>query len=162
MTTPEWDYQSNFMMDNHCQIEWMQSRENAEITLPDHLRKPARRIRAFSSMRIDKQWLRGQPQGSEIDWDAYLSALPPGSSDTKKPRQASSRKCVATIAILSCLLLADLSLSTEAAVDDQHQVIDVIRDGLFLMSEALQATVTARHRRVFPLPPPSPGALLPD
>ena len=41
---------------------------------------------------------------------------------------------------LSCLLLADLSLSTEAAISEQQRVIDVIRDSLWLFSESLAQT----------------------
>ncbi len=41
---------------------------------------------------------------------------------------------------LACLLLADLSLSTDAWVSDSARVIDVIRDSLFLFTEALSAT----------------------
>ena len=39
-----------------------------------------------------------------------------------------------------CLLLADLSLSTDTYVDDHHRVIDVIRDSLYLFAESLSAT----------------------
>ena len=41
---------------------------------------------------------------------------------------------------LACLLLADLSLSTDTYVDDRHRVIDVIRDSLYLFAESLSAT----------------------
>jgi nitric oxide reductase NorD protein len=41
---------------------------------------------------------------------------------------------------LACLLLADLSLSTDTWVNNQERVIDVIRDSLFLFSEAMSAT----------------------
>ena len=41
---------------------------------------------------------------------------------------------------LACLLLADLSLSTDAYVSNEARVIDVIRDTLFLFSEALSVT----------------------
>jgi nitric oxide reductase NorD protein len=41
---------------------------------------------------------------------------------------------------LACLLMADLSLSTDTWVNDHHRVIDVIRDSLFLFGEALDAT----------------------
>ncbi len=41
---------------------------------------------------------------------------------------------------LACILLADLSLSTDAWVNDHSRVIDVIRDSLFLFAESLQAT----------------------
>ena len=41
---------------------------------------------------------------------------------------------------LACLLLADLSLSTDTWIDDHRRVIDVIRDGLYLFGECLHAT----------------------
>lgn len=41
---------------------------------------------------------------------------------------------------LACLLLADLSLSTDAYASESARVIDVISDSLFLFSEALSAT----------------------
>lgn len=41
---------------------------------------------------------------------------------------------------MACLVLADLSLSTDAWISDEQRVIDVIRDSLMLFSEALGAT----------------------
>ena len=41
---------------------------------------------------------------------------------------------------LACLLLADLSMSTDAWISDTHRIVDVIRDSLLLFSEALTAT----------------------
>jgi nitric oxide reductase NorD protein len=41
---------------------------------------------------------------------------------------------------LACLLLADLSLSTDTWIDDNGRVIDAIRDSLFLFGESLAAT----------------------
>ena len=41
---------------------------------------------------------------------------------------------------LACLLLADLSMSTDAPISDSHRIVDVIRDSLLLGSEALSAT----------------------
>lgn len=41
---------------------------------------------------------------------------------------------------LACLLLADLSLSTDNWVSDTQRIIDVIRDSLLLFAEALGAT----------------------
>src|SRR3546814_14169443 len=40
---------------------------------------------------------------------------------------------------LACLLLADLSMSTDAHLDDEHRVIDVIGDSLLLFGAALSA-----------------------
>ena len=42
--------------------------------------------------------------------------------------------------VLACLVLADLSLSTDAWVSDTQRVIDVIRDSLLLFGEALGST----------------------
>ena len=41
---------------------------------------------------------------------------------------------------LACLLLADLSLSTDAWINNQGRVIETIRDSLFLFAEALAVT----------------------
>jgi nitric oxide reductase NorD protein len=41
---------------------------------------------------------------------------------------------------LACLLLADLSLSTDKWVSDSHRIIDVIRESLLLFAEAMSAT----------------------
>jgi len=40
---------------------------------------------------------------------------------------------------LACLLLADLSMSTDAHLDNEHRVIDVVTDSLLLFGEALSA-----------------------
>ncbi len=41
---------------------------------------------------------------------------------------------------LACLLLADLSLSTDTWINNDMRVIDVIRDSVFLFAESLAAT----------------------
>jgi len=41
---------------------------------------------------------------------------------------------------LACLLLCDLSMSTDSWISNQHRVIDVVRDSAFLFCEALSAT----------------------
>src|SRR5690606_22207938 len=111
------------------------------ISLPAHLRYSARKTRAFfEQLALNKQWQRQQPQGSEIDWDAYLDATTALRSGQAESTAGLYREMRRQQRDLSCLLLADLSLSTETAIDDQYNVIDVVRDGLFLMSEALDAT----------------------
>ena len=55
---------------------------------------------------------------------------------------------------LSCLLLADLSLSTDTYINNDSRIIDVIQDSMYLFSEALTATqdqfalygFSSRHR----------------
>jgi len=163
ITTPEWDYKKRILVEDHCHIELMRTQLQEARELPAHLRKPARQIRAFFEMlALNKTWLRQQPQGSELDLDAYLDALTRWRLGQKDTAIGLFKEIRRHHRDLSCLLLADLSLSTDAAVNDNQKVIDVIRDGLFLMSEAMQATgdrfamagFSSKHRhmvRYYPL-----------
>ncbi|MBA56798.1 MAG: nitric oxide reductase [Pseudomonadales bacterium] len=163
ITTPEWDYRKGVLQDDHCQIELMRSQQQEPGTLPAHLRKTARQVRAFFEMlALNKTWLRQQPQGSELDLDAYLDTVTRWRLGQKDAPNGLFKEVRRHHRDLSCLLLADLSLSTDAAVSDDHKVIDVIRDGLFLMSEAMEATgdrfamagFSSKHRhkvRYYPL-----------
>lgn len=141
ITLPEWDYRRQRLQPNHCALTLLANRDAEPMALPAHLRSAARRTRAFfAHLALNRQWLRQQPQGSEIDWDAYLNTMTAWRSGQNVAGAGLYREMRRQQRDLSCLLLADLSLSTETAVDDQYTVIDVVRDGLFLMSEALEAT----------------------
>ena len=141
ITTPEWDYRKRLLQEHHCHIELMQSRHQETASLPLHLRKSARQVRAFFEMlAFNKTWLKQQPQGSEIDLDAYLDTVTRWRLGHKDADPGLFKEMRRHHRDLSCLLLADLSLSTDAAVSDDHKVIDIIRDGLFLMGEAMNAT----------------------
>lgn len=138
---PEWDYRKDTLQKDHCTLTLLQTRDCEPASLPPHLRYSARKVRAFfEHLALNKQWNRCQPQGSEIDWDAYLNAVTAWRSGQQEASAGMYRELRRHQRDISCLLLADLSLSTETAIDDQHTVIDVVRDGLFLMSEALAAT----------------------
>lgn len=141
ITTPEWDYQKRILVDDYCHIALMRSQQQEPANLPTHLRKPARQVRAFFEMlALNRTWLKQQPQGSELDLDAYVDTVTRWRQGQKEAATGLFKECRRHHRDLSCLLLADLSLSTDAAVSDEHKVIDVIRDGLFLMSEAMEAT----------------------
>jgi len=163
ITTPEWDYRQQRLREDHCHIELMRTQQETNAALPRHLRKPARQVRGFFEMlALNKTWLRQQPQGSELDLDAYLDTVTRWRLGHKEVSTGLFKEMRRHHRDLSCLLLADLSLSTDAAVSDEHKVIDVIRDGLFLMSEAMEATgdrfamagFSSKHRhrvRYYPL-----------
>ncbi len=79
-------------------------------------------------------------EGQDIDLDAYIKYT----SDRAAGQQIAADNLYREIRSgnrdLSCLLLADLSLSTDAHINDEHRVIDVIRDSLYLFAESLHAT----------------------
>lgn len=138
---PEWHYRKQQLQPAHCRLQMLLARDAEPCDLPVALRGTARRLRSqFQALTPQRSRLRAQPSGSDLDLDACVryaaekaSGLPvsePGLYIDSRNRQRD----------LSCLLLADLSLSTDAWVSNSARVIDVIRDSLLLFGEALSAT----------------------
>jgi nitric oxide reductase NorD protein len=140
MLLPEWDYRRQALQPDHCRVQPLIAARAEPCALPARLTRTARQVRRqFELLAPARAWVRGLPEGTEPDLDAYL-------------RYAAERSCRALSAEpnlyrdqrrarrdLSCLLLADLSLSTDTWVGNDARVIDVVRDALFLFAEALAA-----------------------
>jgi nitric oxide reductase NorD protein len=138
---PEWDWKQQCLLPNHCRIQEMLAAEAPPCPLPDHLRRTARRLRdQFQALAPARTWRRGLPDGQAIDLDAYLRFA----TDRHAGAHGDPNRLYADMRSgardLACLLLADLSLSTDTWVDDRGRVIDAIRDSLFLFGESLAAT----------------------
>lgn len=138
---PEWDYRQQVLKDDYCRLQAMAARHITPQPLPEHLRPHARRLRnQFAALAPTRRWLKAQPDGSEPDIDAWVRQ--------QADRQAGHDGFGAGLYLnqvqqerdLACLVLADLSLSTDAWASDTQKVIDVIRDSLMLFAEALGAT----------------------
>ena len=137
---PEWHFKKQVMQPNHCHLQPMIARNAVPAELPKHLAATARRIRnQFAALTPAKTWLKKQFDGAEVDLDACVQYRADRASGVPLQEAGRYQSCRARERDLSCLLLADLSLSTDAYVSDSARVIDVIRDGLFLFSEALFA-----------------------
>jgi len=136
---PEWDYRKQCLQKDFVNLQLMLPRGAEAKPLPLHLSPLARRLRRqFEHLRNDRQWLRGQPQGSELDMQAWLDFHVERQNGQCAERglfmeQRQNRRD------LACLLLADLSMSTDAHLDNEHRVIDVVIDSLLLFGEALSA-----------------------
>jgi len=138
---PEWDYKAQQLQPDHCRLLPMLATKAEACELPDHLRKTAKRLRAqFQALAPARIWRRGMPDGSEIDLDAYLRFTTDRAAGHIASADGLYRDLQPGARDLACLLLADLSLSTDTWINDQMRVIDVIRDSLFLFSESLSAT----------------------
>ncbi len=137
----EWDYTQQYLLKDHCRLQVMTSRHTEAMELPARLHKQAHRIRRqFEILRPQRHWVSRQNEGTELDLENYINFLTDRkhghvNSDTPVYRQLRNHS-----RDLSCLLLADLSLSTDAYINNDTRVIDVIRDSLYLFSEALTAT----------------------
>ncbi len=138
---PEWDYRKGLMQADHCRLQPMIAADAEPMALPPRLRVTARRLRGqFEALVPTRTWYRGQMDGSEVDLSAYLDFVSEQRRGHAVAEQGLYREFRGGIRDMACLLLADLSLSTDSWVDNHCRVIDVIRDSLMLFAEALTAT----------------------
>lgn len=134
---PEWDYRKGQLQPHFVNLQMFEPRDSQAQPLPPRLQPAARQLRRqFEQLRNDRQWLRQQPQGSELDLQAWLDFHVERSHGQCAERglfmaQRPTRRD------LACLLLADVSMSTDAHLNDEQRVIEVIRDSLLLFGETL-------------------------
>ena len=137
----EWDYRQQHLQKDHCRLQVMTSRHAPAMELPTRLRPQAHKVRRqFEALRPERHWVSRQTEGSELDLENYINFLTDrkhGHVNSDTPVYRDVRNLSRN---LSCLLLADLSLSTDAYINNDARVIDVIRDSLYLFAEALTAT----------------------
>lgn len=136
---PEWDYRKQSLQKDYVNLQMMLPRGSEPAPLPAKLAPLARRLRRqFEHLRNDRQWLRQQPQGAELDMQAWLDF-----HVERQHGQCAERGLFMEMRQnrrdLASLLLADLSMSTDAHLDNEHKVIDVIIDSLLLFGESLSA-----------------------
>jgi len=136
---PEWDYKKQSLRTDRCLLQPMLPKDAKPQKLPVKLQKLAKTIQAqFEQLRSVRYWLKAQPQGEELDLTAWLDfhvdshIAPTAEKGLFKSFRGNNRD-------LSCLLLADLSMSTDAHLDNDNRVIDVVQDSLLLFGEALQS-----------------------
>lgn len=138
---PEWDWRRRRLEPDRCRVVSLLAQDAAPCPLPTHLGRTARRLRGqFQALAPARVWHRGQSDGQEIDLDAYLRLAADRRAGIGAHGDALYRDLRNGARDLACLLLADLSLSTDSYIDDRARVIDVIRDSLFLFAESLSAT----------------------
>ena len=165
MPLPEWDHRRGRLLPDHVRAQVLLPRVAEGFTPPPGLRVVARQVRRrMEVLRHAPRLQRGQEQGDDIDLDAWIRLQAdgqgqPGGRSATPPvyaRRVRGERSLAT------WLLADLSQSTDAHVNDHLRVIDVIRDALHVFGEALHAvgdpfaiwgfsSVRRQHVRLHPL-----------
>ena len=136
---PEWDYRKSKLIENYCLLQPFLADQTVPAQVPNALKNSARCLRnRFSMLRPQRQWQWRQPVGDELDLSAYIDSLTQPEQKVEGQDLFKSRAAVGRE--LSCLLLADLSMSTDVALTEQQRVIDVIRDTLLLFAEALSGS----------------------
>ena len=138
---PEWDYRKRQLMPDWVRLQMMAARNATPAALPERLRRPARKLRSqFAALQPVRHWQKAQPEGSELDIDACVRLAADRLAGQHFAGAGAYLDYKPVERDLACLLLADLSLSTDSYVNDDQRVIDVIRDSLMLFGEALSST----------------------
>lgn len=132
---PEWDYRKNQYIEDFCLLQPMLTDDAEPASVPANLKSTVNQVRKrFSALQFQQNWLRRQPFGSELDLDACVEWV---TEANKTDNQNLFKKRCRNERDISCLLLADLSMSTDAGINADQRVIDVIRDSILVFSEAL-------------------------
>jgi len=156
---PEWDYKQGTLVPGRCRVQRLRARVPEKV--PDaggndsgeaqprqwladarRLRSTSRQVRRrFEALRAAPRWQHGLTQGDELNLDAwvrYQVDREGGGAQRGELPPIFSRR-VRTERSLSTVMLADLSLSTDAYATQQARVIDLVRDSLFVFGDALEA-----------------------
>jgi len=135
----EWDFRKQAMRADYCLLQPMLADDARPSALPVELQNEVRKVkRGFAQLNPQSQWLNRQIQGDELDLNAWVQHVTQPQKDRDEPACYRSRQ--QQFRDLSCLLLADLSMSTDCGIDASTRVIDVIRDALLVFAEALSST----------------------
>lgn len=138
---PEWHYKKQQLIPDLCRVYPLNSDISDEQALPTHLVKTASLLkRQFASIRSQRHWRRNQEEGDELDLESYINFFGQKDTDGGESSVNLFQKLIAQNRDLASLVLADLSLSTQAGINDDIQVIDVIKDSLYLFAECLEGT----------------------
>ncbi len=137
--TPEWDWRRGTLLPDHCALQCMVARPGAAYQASAALQATARRVRRrMEVLRAAPRWQNAQPSGDECDLDAWVrfrcaahGGVPQPDAPPIYRRRCKGERSLAT------LLLADLSLSTDAYATADARVIDVIQEALYVFGEAL-------------------------
>lgn len=139
VTYPEWNYRLQAHLPAHCTVLTGQQETAAEHWHPDAaMQQRIRRVRRqFEALRPRRVLLRGQLDGSELDIDAVVRAH----ADQRAAGSSSDRLFADARSLerdLAVSILVDVSLSTEAWVDDRR-VIDIEQEALLVLAHGLAA-----------------------
>ena len=138
---PEWHWKKRQMQPDYCRLQEVITPNITPIELPVALRRTAKALcRQFQSLVPSRQWLNAEPEGDEIDLNAWVRTVTDLKIGGHARDQGIFRALVNKQRDLACLVLADLSLSTDSHVSNTARAIDVIQDSLLLFAEALKTT----------------------
>lgn len=70
---PEWNYKKSELLQNHCRILELQTKNLENTELPEHLKQIAKKLKnQFQALAPARSWRSGQQDGQEVDIDRWI------------------------------------------------------------------------------------------
>lgn len=132
----EWDYKKGVYLKNYVCIKPFISLNTKAIALPKRLQKMMKKIQSeLDLMELDRIKRDNLPYGDEINIDTWIDYK--GHQNRSNHPQRFFQSFERKMRDMSTLILADVSLSTEAGITQEVRVIDTIQEALMVFSESL-------------------------
>ena len=133
----EWDYRIDDYLINYVRIKPQVTLNVVPIELPKRLKKTVKKIQGeLDLLEIDRVKNDRLPYGDELNIDTWIDYK--GHQNKSMHHQNFYTTFEKKTRDISTLILADVSLSTEGGITQDVRIIDVIKDGLMVFSEALE------------------------
>jgi nitric oxide reductase NorD protein len=133
----EWDYKKESYRKNYVCIKPQVAINVEPIKLPTRLNKMMKKIQSeLDLMELDRIKIDNLPYGDEVNFDAWIEYK--GHQNRSNHSQRFFQSYQKKTRDMATLILADISLSTEAGVTQDIRVIDMIQDSLMVFAESLQ------------------------
>ena len=133
----EWDYKKNAYLENYVKIKPIITTNIKAISIPKRLTKIVKRVQnELDLMELDRIKKINLAYGDEVNIDSWIDYR--GSRNKEGHNQKFFETFEKKTRDMSTLILADISLSTEAGITSEIRVIDMVKDGLMVFSEALE------------------------
>ena len=133
----EWDYRKDKYLINYVRIKPQVTLNVVPIALPKRLKKMVKKIQGeLDLLELDRIKNDRLPYGDEINIDTWIDYS--GHQNKSMHHQNFYTTFEKKTRDMSTLILADVSLSTEGGITQDVRIIDVIKDGLMVFSEALE------------------------
>ncbi len=133
----EWDYRKNDYLINYVRIKPQVTLNVTPIELPKRLKKTVKKIQGeLDLLELDRIKNDRLPYGDEINMDTWIDYK--GHQNKSMHHQNFYTTYEKKTRDMATLILADVSLSTEGGITQEVRIIDVIKDGLIVFSEALE------------------------
>ena len=133
----EWDYTQKKYLKNYVRIRPIITTILEPINLPKRLKKTVKKIQSeLDLLEINRFKSNKLPYGDEICIDTWIDYK--GHQNKSLHHQKFFENFEKKTRDMATLILADISLSTEAGISQEIRVIDMIKDGLMVFSQALE------------------------